>query len=364
MPGIITHSRLVSESLTYLRRKKDFTPYTRSVEILFNNKSFFKNALFGSLGPNIFEYVPFQQKGFFGTEITDFLHSQGLKASITYMMEQTLMSGDHTTEWASTRRAFLYGYVSHIIADSVFHPFIFYWSGFPESGLKKEINLQREQYVLFAYNLDLFFEYFYGGEVYKFQIDDILPLKAYNGRFAILENSIKDLIMDMISTVYPDVRERIFFKNVCKMINDGHNRFTALDSIPYIIRFCFRYKRSRNTRLTKLFEKIQRKGIIYPDYTAHYPEPRRINRHVLNLHRERWYYPAGKKGLNYESVEDLFKTARDKIIDIWEKMEKQLYVSKPDLTALIREISIDSYTGEYGKYPHSMNIKNPVRLRF
>jgi len=359
MPGLITHAKLFRESVLSLSRRKEISPYTRSLEILFHNKYFLQYGYFGVIGPNLFDYLPFQRRGFLGPELTEFLHSRGLKATLQNMAKKTLIASDYNNEWNATRRAFLYGYVSHIIADSMFHPFVFYWSGFPDTSMKKEVYSQRQQFLLFQYNMDLFFEYFHGGEPYPFSIKDLLPLKRTHGRLITLDNSVKSLLLEMLRETYPAINALPFLKNACIPVKNG---FTSLDALPYIILYSHGLKRKRSTMLAKILKMAQRYKLCYPDYITEYPDPRRINRHVLNLHRERWYYPAGKSGLNYESVEDLFRLTRDRIVDAWDKMEAILFTGKKNITPLLDELGIDAYTGEPGKYSHKMKIKNPVRL--
>ena len=59
MPGIITHFKILKESIRFLSKRSKKTFLLRSIESLLNNEEHFKAALFGSLGPNIFDYMPY-----------------------------------------------------------------------------------------------------------------------------------------------------------------------------------------------------------------------------------------------------------------------------------------------------------------
>ncbi len=364
MPGIITHSKIFFEALKHVRKKKDYTSCNRSIEILFSNAEFLRAAFFGSLGPDVFNYLPFiKERGFFGTPISAFLHSDGIEPAISSLMEQVLMVDDHNNEWAATRRAYLYGYAAHLVTDAVFHPFIFYWTGFPDTREKKNVDYYREQYLLFSYNMDIFFQYFHEPQPFDLVLEEMFPVKKYRRRPQMLHPAIKDLLLETLRDVFPSSGQGTVIR---RELDRRHKAagFGMMDFLPHTIPRVFGYKRSSNYRLKAIQDKLRRKRIISPDYVTRYPDPKRLNRHVLNLHRERWFYPAGSAGLHYESVEDLFKIALGRVINVWKKLEATLYVSPVDLSSLHNELRIDAFTGEPGKNRYSMHVKNPHRLRF
>ncbi len=177
MPGIITHSRLFHESLASLKRVKEATPFGRSLEALFSVPERLRAGYFGSIGPDIFDYLPVTRRDFFGTSLTMQLHSTRLTESLASLLSKTLLVGDFNNEWSATRRAYAYGYVSHLITDAVFHPFVYYWAGFPDNGSRAEIYRYREQLLLFQYNMDLFFQYHYNNQVFDFALEESLPVR-------------------------------------------------------------------------------------------------------------------------------------------------------------------------------------------
>ena len=160
MPGIVTHSRVFNDSLQLLDRKEKRTFLLNSIKALFSDPVHRTAALFGSIGPNIFDYLPFRSRnGTYGNDISFFLHNGGSGPLIQRMTEKIFYYADKNNEWAAAQRAYLYGFISHIITDACFHPFIFYFSGFPSSYTIKEIRFFRLQNLLFQYNLDHYFQF-------------------------------------------------------------------------------------------------------------------------------------------------------------------------------------------------------------
>ncbi|RPI92442.1 MAG: hypothetical protein EHM32_09135 [Spirochaetales bacterium] len=364
MPGIITHSRLFQESLFSLKRAKDATPFGKSIEALYSVPERLRAGLFGSIGPDIFDYLPVARRDFFGTPLTMQIHSPRLSQSLAALLSRTLLVGDFNNEWSATRRAYSYGFVAHLIADAVFHPFVYYWAGFPDNGSRLEIYRYREQLLLFQYNMDLFFQYHYNTRVFDFAIDDSLPMRRIRGGIPVLDYRIKSLILEMLTDICPGELPRLIWNARSPRNTDGTWKSGPVDLIPYLIRRTYLAKRSRSRALRMLLDRLRVRRRFFPDYVTRYPEPRRMDRHALNLHRERWFHPLGTPGLHYESVEDLFKIARDRTVAAWVRMESALYAGATDISPIIAELSVDSYTGEAGNGPSHMKIKKPLRLHF
>ena len=364
MPALLTHSKLLYDSIRYLKRKKDCTPCTRSLDTIFKTPNFMRAAYFGALGPDIFEYLPVSRhNNHYGLHLTRYLHSEGLRVSLSSMLKRSILSHDSHMEWTTIQRSYLYGYLSHLIADSIFHPFVFYWAGFPQDGSSPDTYHHREQYLLFEYNMDLFFQYHHEKGYADFDINNALPLKRLSRGPIILDPAVKTFLLETISEIYPQLSKKRLLSSLIG-IGQSPYHFRALDLLPFIIKYFYTAKRNDSRRPHSLVSFLRRKGIFSPDCLLRYPSPKRMNRHVLNLHRERWFYPAGAGGLHYESVEDLYKTARDKIVETWERIEAHVYERSGDFSPILDDLSIDAYTGERAKTPETMRISNPVRLRF
>ncbi len=363
MPGIITHNRNLIESINYLIKKRKAYPSTKSVYSLLQSANFRKAALFGSIGPNIFDYFPIRKNSLFGSELSYIIHNDGSQTLVSAMLKRLFRLTDHNNEWASTQRAFLYGFISHIISDSVFHPFVFYWSGFPTIYKKEEVNHYREQNLLFEYNMDIYFLYYYDNGNFAFSVENMLPASK-KGWFSRMDGAIKDYLLGSIMDCYPEIIKKIIYKRDKKGDSRLYKSIGYIDLVPYFIRLAYFIKKSRNNYFIKFIDSIKRKKIYFSDLLVRYPEPRKMNKHVLNLHRERWYYPAGAPGLHYESVDDLMRISRDMTVEIWESIESMLYNDRRDLDKILSFFSNNMITGEENKNYHDMIQMNPKSLRF
>jgi hypothetical protein len=366
MPGIITHNRVFIDSINYLKKEKQRNIYSKSIEILFKSEACAKAGLFGAIGPDIFNCLPFKKNNYIcGSDISYELHLPQNERLLKSMLSTLIAYKDQNTEWASIQRAYLYGLISHLVSDSIFHPFIYYWSGFTKSKEKKEQSYFREQHLLFENNMDLFFSHTYNEDAYNnkfiFNLNDMLP-SANHKKFKSIEHAIKIFITDSIKEAYPDVYKKLVF------IKDKEDKrwpaYFIMDIMPFFIKFHYRIKKSRNPQLLKLMNYIKNKNILYSDYFVNYPLIGKLNTHVLNLHKERWFHPTGSSGLHYESAKDLLYISSTRIADIWKKIEAVLHGNLKDTSEIEKELKINSITGIFEKDFYSMKIQNPVHLRF
>ncbi|MBN2039866.1 MAG: zinc dependent phospholipase C family protein [Spirochaetes bacterium] len=366
MPGIITHYHVLTESINSLKKDKTKNSFIKSIEVLFNSVTFRKAGLFGAIGPNIFDYLPFQKKNNNGgSNISYKLHSSQSEIFLNSILKTVLSHKDNNNEWSSTQRAYYYGIVSHLIADSVFHPYIYYWSGFSNAHNKKNLFYSREQHLLFEYNMDLFFnETNLTNENEKkcrFHIDNMLPVNKY-GKLHHVFPAVKNLLLKAVKDACPE-----YYRKHNKIKNSKNTNLilsTLIDMIPYFIKISYKIKRSRNPKVLSLLSFLKNKNVLYSDFLINYPPPGKLNTHVLNLHKERWFHPTGISGLHYESVQELLQISCKLITGIWEKTEEILYRKINDTGELAEAFKINSYTGLYNKDIASMNIQDPVRLRF
>jgi hypothetical protein len=363
MPGIILHNRILNEAIQYLSKKKKVYSITRSIESLMKSIDFRRAAFFGAIGPNIFDYIPFKKRSLFGSEISFLIHDGGSTKLISAMLNRLFSLRDHNNEWASTQRAYLYGFISHIIADSLFHPFMFYWSGFPEIYKRDQINHYREQNLLFSYNMDLYFLHYYENEEYTYSLDNMLPVKKKRV-FLRTNKAIKDFLIGSLMDALPKSAKKIIFKQGKKGDYQYSNSFGHIDLFPYCVQFAYLIKKNKNRYFIKFIEMLKRKKIFFSDFIIRYPEPRKINKHILNLHRERWFYPGGAAGLHYESVEDLMKISREQIVDIWEKIELKTTSEDKSINDIMESFQVNALTGEEKKGYREMKLMNPIRIRF
>ncbi len=364
MPGIQTHIQLFTDAMNAVKSDKNPGRGTRSLEILFATPLFARAGYFGCLGPDVIDYLPLmKKKSFFGTALNKDLHSARLAESLRMMLTRVLHASDPVNEWSAAQRAFVYGYVSHIVTDAVFHPFIYYWAGFPDTDIDKEVMLFREQFLLLEYTIDAYFTHFYKKKPVKTDLKSLFPIVTYGKGRRGLHPSIAGMLYDLLIFLDHEIGDTFFFRMRHGTTGNQPAPPTCIRMLPYIIDSAFRLKTSNNRYYKKIVDRLRKKKLLFPDYTVRYPEPKRINRHVLNLHRERWFYPAGAPGLHYESVEDLYKIAQNSIVAAWDKLESAACSSSREIAPLLHEIAVDALTGEIGKQPHEMHVKNPVKPR-
>ncbi|HNW28475.1 MAG TPA: zinc dependent phospholipase C family protein [Spirochaetota bacterium] len=361
MPGIVTHSRVLKEVISSLSKREKRSYLHRSIEALFHTPENYTAGFFGALGPNIFDFMPKRSNaGIENNDISFFLHNGGFQKLLHAMISKIETYPDKNTEWAALQRAYLYGFISHIITDAVFHPYIFYYSGFPNSNTKKEINFYREQNLLFEYNIDNFLQYHdERSKEFPFKLDDMFPMrKKFN--IKMMDTSVKEFLLDSLKKAYPSIYQSMLLYKSKKTGPENRLPFSYLDFLPYCISFAYRLKRSNNIRLADFFRFLRRKNILYSDLIIRYPMNKRFNKNILNLHRERWDHPAGKIGLHYESVPSLLTASCEKTIESWEKIESTLY-SGVKLN-LNEYLCINAFTGDPKLGYKDLKIKHPIRL--
>ncbi|MBN2400829.1 MAG: zinc dependent phospholipase C family protein [Spirochaetes bacterium] len=366
MPGIITHNRVFIESINYLKKEKRRSINSKSVEILFKSDSCLRAGLFGAIGPDAFACLPFKKNNFIcGSDISYVLHSPQNEKLLKSMLITLMSYTDQNTEWTAIQRAYLYGLISHLIADSIFHPFIYYWSGFTSSKDKKEQSYFREQHLVFENNIDIFFSQYQNddtsGNKFNFNLNDMLPTANHKNYYS-TERAIKVFLIDSLEEAFPDIYQRLVF------IKDQEDKkwpaFFIMDILPLFIKLYFKIKKSRNPQLIRFINYIKKKNIAYSDYFIGYPPAGKINTHVLNLHKERWFHPAGTSGLHYESIKDLLFNSSARIAEIWKKIEAAINSNRKDTSEIEKDFRINPITGIFEKDYYSMKVQNPVHLRF
>ena len=360
MPGIYTHNVIFKRVLGSVSKKSSSSYLAKSIVSLFNSPEHMKAGLFGSIGPNIFDYMTFRYKGRnYGNNISFALHVNDGAIFADKMIDRIKNYKDSRNEWSSAQRAFIMGYVSHIIADSIIHPYVFYCSGFPSAWTRKDIINSRKANLLFQYNIDNYFLYKDEGEENP-GIDEMLPV-IMKGRRSLLMPSVKVLILQSLK----DFDEAIFRENFKGLygenITGSIGYVPGLDRIPANIKLCYSLKRTENQRLKGFLDRINDYPFLYSDFFVRYPGFKRVDVDALNIHQGKWQYPAGQKGLRYESVLQLIKSVVDKTAEAWEHIESVAY-GNMDLN-LKPYIDIDAYTGEKGAGFRDMKIKDLIKLR-
>lgn len=360
MPGIYTHNKIFRETIISLSKRKKKNYLLRSVESVFSDTTRYKSGLFGSIGPNIFDYIPVRNKtNPYCHQLSFALHNGLSEKFLRNMITGIYSSGDKNTEWKAIQKAYLYGFISHAVSDAVIHPFIYYWSGFPNNFTKPEIEHYREQNLLISYNIDNYNIHTSSKSDYKLSIDDMIPLES-NSRLRKIIKPVRSLILNSVEETMPELSEKL------KLISKTKSRLreqkiTRLDFIPYLIPLAYKLKHTGSERIKKIIFSLRDRNKFYSDFIVRYPDPKKFNSHILNQHRERWQYPAGQIGARYESVENLMAIAAEKTADIWIALEAGMYdrIDEKNLS----DLGLNLYTGEKDADYFKMQYKNPVKLK-
>ena len=361
MPGIYTHNKIFRETILSLSKRKKKNYLLRSVESIFTDWTRFKSGLFGSIGPNIFDYIPSRNKtNPYCHEISFALHNGFSEKFIRKMITDIYSSSDRNNEWTAIQRAYLYGFISHAVADAVIHPFIFYLSGFPNNFSKNEIAFFREQNLFISYNIDNYNLFSAGKKPeYNLNINDMIPLELKSKIKKIIP-PVRNLILKTIQDTLPgqSIELKLLKRNKTTLENE---KMTRLDLIPYLMPISYKIKHTGNEKLRNFIFKLRDRYHFYSDFIVRYPDPKKFNSHILNHHRERWQYPAGQIGARYESIDNLMNIAVEKTADIWIALEEGMYdkINEKNLS----DLSLNLYTGEKGVDYFKMHHKNPVKLK-
>ncbi|HPJ33505.1 MAG TPA: zinc dependent phospholipase C family protein [Spirochaetota bacterium] len=362
MPGIYTHNYIFRKALDSAVKGSGRSYLMKSIALMFSSPDHLKAGLTGAIGPNIFDYTNlFKTGGTYGNDISFYLHDRGYLSFIEKMLDVILESGDSRNEWTSIHRAYLMGYLSHIISDSIVHPYVFYSSGFPGKENSAGARFFRKGNLRFQYNIDNYFIYrdesFTPAELEVSAMVPSMKLKSERGIWI----SVRCLILESLRRDNPEIFTACF-KGLEKGRIDG-----SIEKVPYIDRtvrnipLCYRLKRTTDEKKIKFLDRMNENRVTYSDFFVRYPLPKRVDEDAMNLHQGRWQYPALQRGFRYDSVLHLVRDAVEKTLSAWEAVEGMIYSGgRPSLESLG---ILNAYTGEDGVFFSDMKTKDPVKLR-
>lgn len=366
MPGIITHNKILKESIAFLQKKKKKNYLLRSIQTLLTGKERITAALFGSIGPNIFDYIPIIRMCNKNRDSIAFrLHDSDSQRMIKTLVRLLFWQKDINTEWTALQRAYLYGYISHIVSDALIHPFVFYFSGFPDSVGEEEIRYYRDQNLLYQYTIDTYIDkHRPDSPQFRFSLLEMLPLEKRH-RIMVLSQPVKSIILDSIYMEFPEIYKAITWRDTAEIDKENKNwskHIGPLDLLPRCIEWIYRIKMTHNTRLREFLINLRKKHILVKDCTLLYPQQRSIDLHLVNHYRERWQYPVGQTAIHYESFENLFMITCEKIVEAWEGIEAALF--ERGQVSLHDAVLLNLYTGVNDHGYSQMKQKNPIRIKY
>jgi hypothetical protein len=361
MPGIYTHNYIFRKSVESILKNRNRSYINRSIETLFSTPEHFKAGLFGAIGPNIFDYMNVRQKGgSYAHEITFALHDKSCTGFLHHMTGIVMNNKDSRNEWSSVQRGYLLGYISHIISDSILHPYIFYSSGFPDRMESGEINFYRKRNLRFEYNIDNYFLYRDEWGTIINSLEDMLPVYKIKNK-TVIWPAIKYLILESLRRENEPLLKKYFQDIKSDKIDGDIGQIKNFDRIPSGINLCYKIKRTDNPKWINIIDKLCENPVTYSDFLVRYPQPKRVDEDALNIHQGRWQYPANQRGFRYESVLHLIKSAIEEIVAVWELVEPAIYGGKhSDFDEMML---LNAYTGEKNVFFEDMKIKDPVKLK-
>ena len=361
MPGIYTHNYIFRKAVENAVKSKNRQFVSKTIEVLFSTPEYFQAGLFGAIGPNIFDYMEIVRKGSrYCNEIAFALHNKNYKTYLQHMINIVLSNKDMGSEWTSLQRGYLLGYISHLIADSVVHPYIFFSSSFPSTMGRDEIHFCKIKNLRFQYNIDNYFLYRdESGDVIN-SIDKMLPLYTVKNK-KIVWPAIKYLILESLKRDNESLFKK-YFRDIKDKKMDGDIVYVKnFDKIPNMILKCYKMKRTDNPKWINAIDKLCDNKLVYSDFFIRYPAAKRVDEDAMNIHQGRWQYPALQRGFRYESVLQLIKSSIDQITKTWESFIHAAYDNKP--FEINDVLSLNPYTGENDVFFEDMKIKDPVKLK-
>jgi len=362
MPGIYTHNYIFRKAEETVSKSSGKSYLMKSIALLLSSSEHKKSGLLGAIGPNIFDYIhPFKRGDTYGHRISFYLHDSGYSSFIDKMIDVILESGDMRNEWTSVRRAYLFGYISHIISDSVVHPYVFYSSGFPEIENQAKARFFRRGNLRFQYNIDNWFIY-RDGTFTSAELDvlTMVPSMKQNSEKGVWL-PVRSLLLESLKRENTEIFSIEFSKIENLKLDGSLNKNTSIDRVLRNIPLCYKLKRTTDERKMRLFDRFNESPLTYSDFFVRYPLPKRVDDDALNMHQSRWQYPALQRGFRYDSVLHLIREAVEKTVTAWVALEEMIYSGKrPSMESLG---IINAYTGEKGACYTDMKIKDPVKLK-
>ncbi len=362
MPGIYTHNYIFRKVVEQVSKNRGKSYLMKSIEILLSSADHLKAGLFGAIGPNIFDYIHlFSKNETYGSEISFYLHDGGYSSFIQRMIDVIMESWDSRNEWSSTHRAYLLGYLSHIISDSVLHPYVFYSSGFPDKNKPANSPFYRSRNLRFQYNLDNYFIYRDGTfSEEELNVASMVPTFNKKGE-GVVWISIRSLILESLRRDNPLIFNTVFSGIEKEKIDGSLKKVPIIDRVLKNIPLCYKLKRTTDERKIRFMDRMNENSLTYSDLFVRYPLPKRIDEDALNIHQGRWQYPAFQRGFRYDSTLHLVREAVEKILFSWESVERMIYSGKKPSTDEL--CIVNAYTGEKEAHFCDMKTKDPVKLK-
>ena len=216
--------------------------------------------------------------------------------------------------------AFLYGFLSHYILDSFFHPYVIYKSGQFNKNNKDTYKYLGKHHLMETYLDKEFIKLRENINPNKYKIHKLLNTNHFS-------KELNDLIDITFKETYNVNNMSKFYY---KSINDMRFLYKHLRYDPKGIKVFF-YKIISPITNYKIPTNIK--------YISYHYHEKNLN-HYLNLEKKKWNYPTHKSIKSNDSVRDLYLKALEKCINLIKEINNYLYKHKKvNLNKLIDNLS-------------------------
>lgn len=216
--------------------------------------------------------------------------------------------------------AFLYGFLSHYILDSTFHPYVIYKTGIFNKEKKETYKYFGKHHLMETYLDKEFINLRENINPTKYKIYNLLNTSAFSKEL----NKLID----------------ITFKETFNVNNMSKFYYKAIIDMKFLYKHLRYDPRGFKLFLYKLISPLTKyklpSDIRYISY--HYKE-KNLN-HFLNFKKKKWTYPTHKSIKRNDSVRDLYLNALNKCTNLIKEINDYLYFDKKiDLNKLIDNLS-------------------------
>ena len=221
--------------------------------------------------------------------------------------------------------AFLYGFLSHYILDSTFHPYIIFKTGYFDKNDIKTVKYLGKHHLMETYLDKRFILLREKSNPTKYKFYNLLDTSIFSNELITLINIVFKETYDV------NKMSKYYYKSIINM----KHLYKLLRYDPTGIK-CMLYKSTNPFIKNKIPTNI--KYISY-SYNEKHLE------HYLNLEKKTWNYPTNKRKKSNESVIDLYLRALFKCNSLIKEINNYLYKNKKvNLKKLIDNLSYTTGT--------------------
>ncbi len=222
--------------------------------------------------------------------------------------------------------AYLYGSICHYVLDSTVHPYIYYKTGKYNRKKKKTYKYK---------GMHNYFEYMIDADMYQERNrKSIKRAKLSKEIFPNVNMSIE--LKKMIDYVYMNTFCAI---NASGAVNKGYQNYRFLMRHAMESHYGIKALGYKIIDKTNLIKSVKLTSICY--YI------KKIDKKVLNLEHNKWYYPVDRKVNYHYSFYDLYDLSIERARNLINLIDKALNSDEKEVVKVLKEIgNLSYYTGK------------------